>query len=239
MRSMPRRRTPRCYPVSDTLGENHQRDRCLSSAIESPATRHNAPATTLTYLFPAAVTLHLHLRPVQPYSHNKARPLFSASSYRFLTNEIISTTPPDLFYVISYNTVYKGPLYSSQTSICASCLRAPTPTMPPTSTNDPIAPLSSPSALYAPQHFPPFPTHRRTTSYSQSHPQHSQQPQALAGPIQQEQKVPYARVADVTRGGASDPTASTPFLRDFNLVAEAAKRAQMAVLMRDLGDLGV
>ncbi|PMD23822.1 hypothetical protein NA56DRAFT_701225 [Hyaloscypha hepaticicola] len=31
------------------------------------------------------------------------------------------------------------------------------------------------------------------------------------------------------------PTDSaSPFLRDFNLVAEAAKRAQMAVLMRDL-----
>lgn len=42
---------------------------------------------------------------------------------------------------------------------------------------------------------------------------------------------------DTTKGGANDPTASTPFLRDFNLVAEAAKRAQMAVLMRDMGDV--
>ncbi|KAL2008215.1 hypothetical protein VTN00DRAFT_8197 [Thermoascus crustaceus] len=30
------------------------------------------------------------------------------------------------------------------------------------------------------------------------------------------------------------PTATAPFLRDFSLVAEAAKRAQMAVVMRDL-----
>jgi hypothetical protein len=32
----------------------------------------------------------------------------------------------------------------------------------------------------------------------------------------------------------NDQTATMPFLRDFNLVAEAAKRAQMAVLMRDM-----
>ena len=32
----------------------------------------------------------------------------------------------------------------------------------------------------------------------------------------------------------SNPSATTAFLQDFNLVAEAAKRAQMAVLMRDM-----
>lgn len=30
-----------------------------------------------------------------------------------------------------------------------------------------------------------------------------------------------------------------PFLQDFNLVAEAAKRAQVACLARDLGDCGL
>lgn len=30
------------------------------------------------------------------------------------------------------------------------------------------------------------------------------------------------------------PTATAPFLQDFNLVAEAAKRAQMSIVMRDL-----
>lgn len=30
------------------------------------------------------------------------------------------------------------------------------------------------------------------------------------------------------------PTATAPFLQDFNLVAEAAKRAQMGIVMRDL-----
>lgn len=34
--------------------------------------------------------------------------------------------------------------------------------------------------------------------------------------------------------GVGGPTATAPFLQDFNLVAEAAKRAQMAVVMRDL-----
>jgi hypothetical protein len=34
--------------------------------------------------------------------------------------------------------------------------------------------------------------------------------------------------------GSGGPTATAPFLRDFSLVAEAAKRAQMSVVMRDL-----
>jgi hypothetical protein len=36
-------------------------------------------------------------------------------------------------------------------------------------------------------------------------------------------------------GGAPE---TAPFLKDFNLVAEAAKRAQMACLTRDFGDIG-
>ncbi|PYI07921.1 hypothetical protein BO78DRAFT_311705 [Aspergillus sclerotiicarbonarius CBS 121057] len=34
--------------------------------------------------------------------------------------------------------------------------------------------------------------------------------------------------------GSGGPTATAPFLRDFSLVAEAAKRAQMSVMVRDL-----
>lgn len=34
--------------------------------------------------------------------------------------------------------------------------------------------------------------------------------------------------------GVGGPTATAPFLQDFNLVAEAAKRAQMSIVMRDL-----
>jgi hypothetical protein len=38
-------------------------------------------------------------------------------------------------------------------------------------------------------------------------------------------------------GGGTPETA--PFLKDFNLVAEAAKRAQVACLTRDLGEVGL
>lgn len=37
----------------------------------------------------------------------------------------------------------------------------------------------------------------------------------------------------------SDPEGTAPYLREFNLLAEAAKRAQMAVLMRDMEAMGV
>jgi hypothetical protein len=36
-----------------------------------------------------------------------------------------------------------------------------------------------------------------------------------------------------------DPSTTTHFLQNFNLVAEAAKRAQMAVLMRDMEAVGL
>ncbi|CAM1500744.1 Fc.00g099060.m01.CDS01 [Cosmosporella sp. VM-42] len=32
---------------------------------------------------------------------------------------------------------------------------------------------------------------------------------------------------------------TAPFLKDFNLVAEAAKRAQVAVMVRDFADCGI
>ncbi|KAL1960625.1 hypothetical protein VTO42DRAFT_7204 [Malbranchea cinnamomea] len=41
----------------------------------------------------------------------------------------------------------------------------------------------------------------------------------------------YTASQTLSSGG---PTATAPFLRDFNLVAEAAKRAEMAIMMRDL-----
>ncbi|KAF2484091.1 hypothetical protein BDY17DRAFT_322966 [Neohortaea acidophila] len=41
------------------------------------------------------------------------------------------------------------------------------------------------------------------------------------------------------RGGDGGIPETAPFLHDFNLVAEAAKRAQMACLARDLGDVGL
>jgi hypothetical protein len=62
---------------------------------------------------------------------------------------------------------------------------------------------------------------------------------------QQQQRIPqqYQQSAGAylgQRGGDGGGVPETaPFLKDFNLVAEAAKRAQMACLSRDLGDIGL
>ena len=62
-----------------------------------------------------------------------------------------------------------------------------------------------------------------------SHPQQQMQAQRI---IPQGQKQ-YAG----QRGQDGGAPETAPFLNDFNLVAEAAKRAQMACLMRDMGDV--
>ena len=54
---------------------------------------------------------------------------------------------------------------------------------------------------------------------------------------QQQQRMAAAYVGQRGQNGGLPNT--TPFLQDFNLVAEAAKRAQMACLARDLGDCGL
>jgi hypothetical protein len=83
------------------------------------------------------------------------------------------------------------------------------------------APLSSPS-LNGPTR--PQNTYFSTASSTQlSGSTSSQQTQPPQQPSQPQQS----------------PDATSPFLRDFNLVAEAAKRAQMAVLMRDLEAVGI
>ncbi|ODM14809.1 hypothetical protein SI65_09803 [Aspergillus cristatus] len=57
----------------------------------------------------------------------------------------------------------------------------------------------------------------------------SQQPQSQS---QTQTQQPEDESTEQTQKGG--PTATAPFLRDFSLVAEAARRAQMAVVMRDL-----
>ncbi|KZF23577.1 hypothetical protein L228DRAFT_238128 [Xylona heveae TC161] len=61
----------------------------------------------------------------------------------------------------------------------------------------------------------------------------SQQPPASASAVPE---APHASAYDTQQqpSATAGPSATLPFLRDFNLVAEAAKRAQMAVVMRDL-----
>jgi hypothetical protein len=88
------------------------------------------------------------------------------------------------------------------------------------------APLSSPS-LHGP-------SKSNQPSYFSSSSSTATQ-SSLSGPTsapqtqQAQQPAPVQRPVDTT----------SPFLRDFNLVAEAAKRAQMAVLMRDLEAVGI
>ncbi|KAF7594924.1 hypothetical protein BBP40_007960 [Aspergillus hancockii] len=60
--------------------------------------------------------------------------------------------------------------------------------------------------------------------------QHQQFPESGTGGPQQQQSESYPHQVS----GSGGPTATAPFLRDFSLVAEAAKRAQMSVVMRDL-----
>lgn len=70
--------------------------------------------------------------------------------------------------------------------------------------------------------------------------------QAFSKGLSQNQSVPAASSHTLPLNPASaqasaypqielgGPTATAPFLQDFNLVAEAAKRAQMGIVMRDL-----
>lgn len=62
-----------------------------------------------------------------------------------------------------------------------------------------------------------------------SHPHQSQM---------QGQRIPQNQQPFAGQRGANGGAPETaPFLNDFNLVAEAAKRAQMACLMRDMGEV--
>ncbi|TVY48507.1 hypothetical protein LOCC1_G001220 [Lachnellula occidentalis] len=75
------------------------------------------------------------------------------------------------------------------------------------------------------------------SSYSQ--PPQSQYQSAPAPAQHQQAQTQAAQHQQQPVAGSSDSGGTTPFLRDFNLVAEAAKRAQMAVLMRDMEAVGL
>ena len=63
--------------------------------------------------------------------------------------------------------------------------------------------------------------------------QQQQQQQQPADPAVQ-QSGNHVPATTVEASGPGGPTATAPFLRDFSLVAEAAKRAQVSVMTRDL-----
>ncbi|KAH0545168.1 hypothetical protein FGG08_000780 [Glutinoglossum americanum] len=82
-------------------------------------------------------------------------------------------------------------------------------------------PESTPQAKQLDQPFPP--------NTQSSHGQKSSgQPRSQG---QSSQERPAAPGYSPNNGG---PTATSPFLKDFSLVAEAAKRAQVSILVRDL-----
>ncbi|KAI9880516.1 MAG: hypothetical protein M1830_002556 [Pleopsidium flavum] len=103
------------------------------------------------------------------------------------------------------------------------------------------APLPSPSTTQPNRYFPQSslpttsnPPHMQPQQYSKQAPSSQATSQHALLQPQSHHQQPSAYDCPPQRGTANDPSAASPFLRDFNLVAEAAKRAQMAVLMRDM-----
>lgn len=119
--------------------------------------------------------------------------------------------------------------------------------LPPTSTSNNTtrrpkmeAPLSSPSLQRPPQTQPSYftPSTASTSSTSSSS---SAQPSSYSASQPAPQQYQPAQIQQQQQAQAQQQQAggTSPFLRDFNLVAEAAKRAQMAVLMRDMEAVGI
>ncbi|RDL40363.1 uncharacterized protein BP5553_00342 [Venustampulla echinocandica] len=102
------------------------------------------------------------------------------------------------------------------------------------------APLSSPtlngSSRTHPSYFNPSTS---TTSASSSYRTQSQTGAPSASNTQAQPHQVQAQTQAQTHAQYAPQQSAEPFLRDFNLVAEAAKRAQMAVLMRDLEAVGI
>ncbi|CZT06325.1 hypothetical protein WAI453_006261 [Rhynchosporium graminicola] len=94
------------------------------------------------------------------------------------------------------------------------------------------APLSSPRLPQQNQNHNSY-FNSSSKPCTQSGPTSAPQTQSQA---QNQQQIPQPPPAQQQARSAD---ATSPFLRDFNLVAEAAKRAQMACLMRDLEGVAI
>lgn len=103
----------------------------------------------------------------------------------------------------------------------AAALALQSNTQPPASNT-----LSTPAATQIAMH-----TQSQPQTQSANHqPQQNTVPQDAADKTNQSHTTLYPH--QITGDGG--PTATAPFLRDFSLVAEAAKRAQVAIVTRDL-----
>lgn len=100
-------------------------------------------------------------------------------------------------------------------------------------------PLQSPSAVCAPQHHALQMQGLPQVLNTSSCPAQAVPAPGNAQPVPQSGAVPVSQPGTDhyyphPMHGVGGPTATTPFLQDFSLVAEAAKRAQMSIVMRDL-----
>jgi hypothetical protein len=150
-------------------------------------------------------------------------PQITTPSAALSASQSVFQSTSSLASVSSYNTVPQA---------SPNMLAQQTPTFAAAS-----APLPSPSSN---QH--PTANYFSSIVQSQQGPVSHSQQQAQQQQQHQQQRFPTGQNSTYVgqRGGGQGGTPETaPFLRDFNLVAEAAKRAQMACLARDLGDVGL
>lgn len=139
-------------------------------------------------------------------------------------------TPPQLepLFLSSINSLtflFSFPTLESE--LPSSSFQLPTPKPHRTRPNQKSkmeAPLSSPSLN--------GPSQTQHSYFSQ--PTSSSTSSASSGPTSAPQQKPVAQPPP-----QQQRQDTSPFLRDFNLVAEAAKRAQMAVLMRDMEGVAI
>lgn len=136
----------------------------------------------------------------------------SASSSVFQSSSSLSSLSS-----VSSPTVQQAPPYASSPSMMQTSFSAPLP---------------SPSTQHQP-------TMNYFSSISQGAPtSHPAAQQRIPQQYQQQQSGLQAGYMGQRGNGGGVPE-TQPFLQDFNLVAEAAKRAQVACLARDLGDCGL
>lgn len=77
-------------------------------------------------------------------------------------------------------------------------------------------------------------TSQSIPSRHNSESQNLEREHSIAVPTLNEQSHYESSSQSVPVKSGSGPMATAPFLKDFNLVAEAARRAQMAVMMREM-----
>lgn len=220
--------------------------------VSFPTTRydyHRLPPTTAT-----ATTTATTILPSWCVLIGSSHPPF------FLHSLLPPPSTPGLFHPHRSPEQFDGGNISFASLIPVRCLQHREPTATALSKGS----ITHPSAKPSSSSHPPSPTLTMDTqassstsslnkSYQQQQPHASStmQPQQAhhhqldSETQQQRQAQPQPQLQDQQQyqqpPAPCEPRtdAAMPFLRDFNLVAEAAKRAQMAILMRDLEAVGI